>query len=128
MVNNLLTMMPFFEAFMGVAIIGFLIIYVYAALALMYIAKRTKTENDWLAWIPIANVYLMTKIAGVHPAWTLVIFLTIIPIVGGLLMAAAMIYFWWKIAEVRGKPGWWSLLMIIPLVNFVIMGILAWGE
>lgn len=105
-----------------------LVFYVYGALALMAIAKRTNTENPWLAWIPVANIYLMTKIAGIHPAWTLVILLPLIPLVGSLAIMIVMVYFWWKIAEVRNKPGWWGILMLVPIVNFVIMGILAWGK
>ena len=128
MANDLMAMMPFLGAFLGVMFFGFLILYVYAALALMYIGKRTNTENAWLAWIPIANIYLMTKIGKIHPAWTLVILLSFIPMVGSLLLMIAMVYFWWKIAEARSKPGWWGILMIIPLVNLVMMGILAWGE
>jgi len=103
-------------------------LYVYFALALMAIAKKTKTEKAWLAWIPIANVYLMTKVAGL-PAWlTLAVLLPIIPFIGGLAMAAVMVFMWWKIAEAIGKPGWWSILLLIPIVNLVIVGIMAWGK
>ena len=44
--------------------------YIYTALALMTIAQKTKTKNPWLAWIPIANLYLMTQIGKV-PWWTI---------------------------------------------------------
>jgi hypothetical protein len=43
-------------------------------------------------------------------------------------MVIIMIYFWWKIAEAIKKPGWWSLLLLIPIVNFVIVGIMAWEK
>ena len=33
--------------------------YVYVALALQTIATKTATPNGWLAWIPIANAFLM---------------------------------------------------------------------
>ena len=128
MATDMLSLMPFLGAFIGIAIFSFLLIYIYTSLALMFIAKKNNTENAWLAWIPIANIYLMTKIGGIHAAWTLVVLLPVIPLIGSFLMMAAMVYFWWKIAEARGKPGWWGLLMLIPLVNLVIMGILAWGE
>ena len=110
-----------------VAVIG-IAVYIYAAFALMAIAKRTGTKNGWLAFIPIANIYLMTQIAKL-PAWyTFAVLLAIIPIVGGLAATAAIIYIWWKIAEAIQKPGWWSLLMLIPVVNLVIMGVMAWGK
>ena len=109
------------------AVIG-LVLYVYMALVLMAIAKRTNTPNGWLAWIPIGNLYLMTQIAQV-PWWTLlVIFLAWIPFVGGLAVLGVTIWWWWKICERMKKPGWWALLTLIPIANLIIPGILAWGK
>ncbi len=120
-----------FEVFakMGAAsLIVTLVMYIYFAVALMTIAKRTNTLRGWLAFIPIANVYLMTQIAGL-PAWyTLAVLLPIIPLLGGLAALVAMVYFWWKIAEAINKPGWWGVLIIVPIVNLVIVGIMAWSK
>ncbi|MGM5483709.1 MAG: hypothetical protein ACQER9_02205, partial [Nanobdellota archaeon] len=81
------------------------------------------------AWIPILNVYLMTQIGKQHWGWALaVVLLPLIPFIGAALGTAAGIYLWWKIAEEIKKPGWWSLLLLIPIVNLVIMGIMAWGD
>lgn len=102
--------------------------YVYFALALMTIAKKTNTPNAWLAWIPIANVYLMTQVAELPAWWTLAILLALIPVVGPAVVVVISAYWWWKISERLGKPGWWGILTIIPIVNFVIMGMLAWGN
>ena len=102
--------------------------YIYFAVALMTIAKKKNTPNGWLAFIPIANIYLMTQIAGLSAWYTLVILLPIIPLIGYIAMVIIMIYFWWKIAEAIKKPGWWSLLLLIPIVNFVIVGIMAWEK
>ena len=104
------------------------IVYVYMALALMTIAKKTNTKNPWLAWIPIANLYLMTDIAQV-PWWTMliVVFAGIIPY-GGIASIALMVWWFWKIAERRGFPGWYGILLLIPVVNIIIMGILAWKK
>ena len=120
--------MAMMGTFFVVWLIVMLALYVYFALALMFIAKKKNTKNAWLAWIPIANVYLMTQVAGVSGWWTLSVLLPIIPFIGGLAMMAVMIYIWWKIAEAIGKPGWWSILLIIPIVNLVIIGIMAWGK
>lgn len=116
-------------AFFVVFLILGIAIYIFCALAFMSIAKKTNTPNGWLAFIPIANVYLMTQIAGVSGWWTLIIFAAFIPFIGGLAVAAAMVYFLWLICEKVGKPGWWSLLIyLIPIVNLVMLGILAWGK
>lgn len=113
--------------FVVVLILG-LALYVYSAVALMFIAKKTKTKNGWLAFIPIANFYLMTQMADKPAWWTLAILLGFIPFVGGLAVTAVGIYLFWVIAEKIHKPGWWSLLLLIPVVNLVIMGIMAWGK
>ena len=102
--------------------------YLFSAFALMAIAKKTNTPNGWLGFIPIGNVYLMTQIAKLPWWWTLSILLAIIPVLGAIVMMVAMIYIWWKIAERLGKPGWWSLLLLIPIANIVIIAILAWGK
>ncbi|MBR9683261.1 hypothetical protein GOV03_01855 [Candidatus Woesearchaeota archaeon] len=108
--------------------VGMIAIYIYFAFALMTIAKKTKTDNAWLAWIPIANVYLMTKMAGL-PGWlTLAVLLPLIPLMGNLALMAVLVFMWWKIAEAIKKPGWWGVLLIVPLVNLVVVGVMAWGK
>ncbi len=115
-------------AFLGAYLVVVAAFYVYGALALMTIAKRTKTPNAWFAWIPVLNLYLITQIAGV-PWWTLFAFvLGVIPIIGTLLVIGVSVWWFWKVAEARGKPGWWGILMLVPVVNLIILGILAWGE
>src|SRR3989338_669868 len=111
-------------AFLAFIVLIIIAVYVYTSLALMTIAKKTKTENAWLAWIPLVNLYLMVQIAKV-PTWTiLAILLLIIPMIGTILFLAVYIWWWWKIAEARKKPGWISLLLIIPLVNLIVMGVI----
>ena len=105
-----------------------LVVYVYMALVLMTIAKKTKTKNAWLAWIQIANIYLMTQVGGISGWWTALLAAGLIPIVGSIVLVVLSVYLWWKIAEARHRPGWWGILMILPVVNLVLMGVLAWGN
>ena len=98
-----------------------LVCYVYVALALQTIASKTATPNEWLAWIPIANVFLMLAIAK-KPLWWFVLFL--IPLVN-IVMAVVV---WMGIAEARQKPNWWGVLMIVPIANLVVPGYLAWAD
>ncbi len=103
------------------SIIVFLAIYVYVAYSLQVIADKTNTENSWLAWIPIANVYLMCKIAG-KPGWWLILFLIpIVNIVIGIIVCM-------KIAELRDKPNWVGILWILPVVGLIIPGYLAFSD
>ena len=114
----------------GIAILGGMLIfflifglamYVYTSLALQTIAKKTNTDNPWMAWIPIINIILMLNIAK-KPLWWII--LCFIPLVNIVIM----IIVWMAIAEARQKPNWWGILMIVPLVNIIVPGYLAWAD
>ena len=91
-------------------------IYVYFAFAWMTIAKKLKYENAWLAWIPIANLFLLPILAKKHWAWG---FFFLIPPVYLILS----IFWLWLIYEERNYPGELSLIMIgffIPFISFLV--------
>lgn len=121
-------LLALFGAMMGVMLIILLGFYIYSSLALMAIAKKTKTENAWLAWVPIGNLYLVTQIARQNGLWTLMVLAAFIPFIGGIAFGAVYIWLFWQIAEKIKMPGWTSLLLIIPLVNLVILGLYAWKD
>ena len=104
-----------------VMVVIFLAVYVYFALALQTIAKKTNTENPWLAWIPIANLILMVNIAKKPMWWVLMCFIPLVNIVFTIMIFMA-------IAEARGKPNWWGILMIVPVANLIVPGYLAWSD
>lgn len=95
--------------------------YVYMSLAVQTIATKTGTDNAWLAWIPIANLFLMLMVAK-KPLWWFILFL--IPLVNIVMV----IIVWMAVAEARGKPNWWGILMIVPFVNLIVPGYLAWSD
>jgi len=88
---------------------------------LQTIARKTNTPNGWMAWIPIANIFLALNIAQ-KPGWWFILFL--IPLVG-LVMAIIVTM---AIAERRGKPSWWGILLIVPVVGLIVPGYLAWSD
>ncbi len=98
-----------------------LAIYVYASYALYVIAKKTATANPWLAWIPVANVFLMLKIAGKAYWWFLLLLIPLVNIVVG-------IYIWMRVAAARSHPSWVGLLMILPFVNLIVLGYIAFAD
>lgn len=49
-------------------IIGFMVLYGYLSFSVQIIARRTDTPNDWFAWIPIVNIFLICMIAK-KPLW-----------------------------------------------------------
>jgi hypothetical protein len=103
-------------------------VYIYMAFALMTIANKVGEPNSWLAWIPIANLYLMVKVADENPWLMLLYFAGLIPFVGSLIVIGVNIYIWMKIAERRGFPNWVGVLIIVPLANLVVPGYIAWAE
>ncbi len=106
-------------------------LYVYYALVFQTIAKKLKFDKPWLAWIPIANLFLIPILAKKHWAWG---FIFLVPIVN-----AVFYFIWmWKIFELRKYPGWLCLtplLTIIPLIGvvfsigyLVLLGLVAWKD
>ncbi len=96
-------------------------LYIYIALCLQTIARKTDTPNGWLAWIPIANLYLLCKLGG-KPGWWLI--LLFIPIVNIIIQFIV----WIGIANQRNKPVWLGVVWFIPILNLITTGILAFSE
>ena len=106
----------------------FFVWYIYRSLVLMALAKKTNTANAWLAWVPVADFYLMLEIGGL-PGWYMVGLLVIfMPFFGSLLFIAGMVFLWWKIAESVGRPGWWVVFYLVYSVHLIIRGVMAWGS
>lgn len=99
----------------------FVVLYVYLALAVQTIATKTNTENAWLAWVPIANLFLLLNIAKKPVWWLILLFIPLVSIVVAILV-------WMAVAEARGKPNWWGILLIVPLVGLIVPGYLAWSD
>ena len=106
-------------------IIFWVVFYVFFAFVLAKIANKLgmplRKAFIW-ALIPIANIFLFLKIAA-KPTWWFILFLIpIANIVAGILA-------WMAIAERRGKPGWWGILIVLlPFVNIILILILAFGK
>ncbi len=106
-------------------------VYVYYCLVWFNIAKKFKYKNAWLAWIPIANLFLMPILAKKH--WALG-FLLLIPVVNLVFS----IIWCWEIYKKRRFSGALSLVKagyvippLIPFVfiaDFIIMGIIAFEK
>lgn len=111
--------------FLGMMVIFFLalalICYVFFAICLMKIAKKTETKNRWYAWIPILNVILMLQVAK-KPLWWFFLFL--IPPIN----IAIMIVVWMAIAKAVKKPDWLGILMLVPIANLVVPAYLAFSK
>jgi len=106
-------------------------LYVYYAFVWMTIARKLKYKYPWLAWIPIANFFLVPILAKKDWTWG---FIFLVPIAN-----VVFFFIWtWNIFEQRKYPGW---LALIPLAGFVpvvgglaglaylvVLGLVAWKD
>lgn len=99
----------------------FAVFYVYFAYCMYKIAQKTNTDNPWLAWVPIVNVFYSVKIARVSMWWILGL------LVPGLNIGV-IVYVWMEISKLRNYPYWFGILMLISPVNLVIIWFLAFRE
>ncbi|HKF51556.1 MAG TPA: DUF5684 domain-containing protein [Candidatus Acidoferrales bacterium] len=93
----------------------------YLSFSVQVIARRTDTPNDWFAWIPIANLFLICAIAK-KPLWWF--FWMLVP----LANIVVLVILWMRMAEARDKPSWWGLLTLIPVVSLIVPGYLAFSD
>ena len=100
-------------------------VYVYHAFAWMTIAKKMKCKKHWLAWIPIANFFLLPILLKKKWTWGFMFFAPVANVVFFILWT-------WKIFELRKYPGWLSLSILVPKVGnilyFIAIGFVAWKD
>lgn len=95
--------------------------YFYFAFTQYKIAQKCGCQdNAWWAYIPIMNLVLLTQMAGKEWYWVVFCF---VPFVN--LIAFAVL--WIKAAQNAGFSALWGFLALIPLVNFVSMGVMAFS-
>jgi len=58
--------------------------------------------------------------------WLLLI-VAFLPIINLVFVVFAIIWHW-KMFEAVGKPGWWAILLLIPIVNIIMLAIAAWSK
>ena len=118
--------------FLAVGLIGFVLLWVYTSFAFVAIAKKANYPKPNLAWIPYVGPLIVTsQIAEMHWWPILLLLLWGIPFVNFFSSIALIVFaiIWlWKTFEVIGKPNWWAILLLIPLVNLIILGIAAWSK
>lgn len=105
----------------GISCVFYIALYAYLAMAQMTMAKRLGVGNEWMAWVPIANLIQLVQMADKEMWWVILFFVPIANIV-----VACLCYN--EVARKLGKPDWLGWLMVVPCVNCVIPGYLAWGK
>ena len=118
-------------AFIILALIILVAVYIYFALAWYKIAKKRGHKNPWLAWIPFANIAMWLQLGGFHWAW---IFLLLIPVAGWIAVGILFIISNWRVFEKLKYPGWLSLSPLIGIITGglgtiaygIVIGFVAW--
>lgn len=123
----------------GAAVAGFIIFwillsigsYVFVALAYQSIFRKSGYKKPWFAWIPILNLVPILKLGKFHWAWVFLLIGAFIPIVGFFAITAfavISIIAHWRIFQKAGYAGALSLLLMIPIANYIVLGIVAWQK
>ena len=95
--------------------------YILSSIPVFVIAHKSQHPLSWLAFVPLASLWLMCDM-GDKPIWWLLLFF--IPYVNILVYALL----WMAIAENTNKPSWLGILMLIPLVNLAVAYYMAFYE
>jgi len=115
--------------------------YVWFVLCLAAIARQHRIGLWWLAPLPVANFGLMCTLgkSSARCFWALTVpFLALalgliiwIPLWTAfwlVVWAIAWAVAWMRIAGEMSKPPVVGLLIVIPVANLVLLGVLAFGE
>ncbi len=116
-------------------------LHAWLAFCLMLIARKSGVAGAWTAWLPIANFRLMC-IVGKSPLscfWAL--FIPVVALAVGVFVwlplwilvwlgiwAVVWAITWARIAASRGRPAAYGLLIVVPVLNLVLLGNLAFGD
>lgn len=96
-----------------------LVLYVFTSFCMMKIADKLSIPNSWLAWIPIAQAWVMVRAAGKPGWWLILLFIPLVNIVIAFIILFAM-------PVNLGKSSLYGLLTFIPILGiFLYFGLLA---
>lgn len=96
-------------------------VYVLYTLPLFMIAKKSEHPYAWLAFVPLANLWLMCDMADKDVWWIILFFVPLINII-------VYIAVWMALAENTNKPAWLGILMIFPIIGLITAYYLAFYE
>ena len=127
--------MALLSGFLVILAVACLAAYIFHSLCLYLIAKKLAVPNPWLAWIPIANLWTVSAAAGREWWWAVILIalgvLSASPAIGiifNLACVGCWVYLWMCITANLGRNKWLGLLIVLPIVNFIWMGILAFSK
>ncbi len=99
-------------------IVGGIVLYVYLAYTMMVLAHRLGHKDSWMAWVPLANLYLLTQMAKREWWW---IFGLFVPYVNFFIVG----FLWSEIAQRFGKNPWIGAAIVLPVIGLAVPGYLV---
>ncbi len=107
-------------------------LYIYMGFAYMAIGRKAKLHTPGLAWIPMAGPAIIAFQTSKMHWWPwLLIAGMFVPYIGPIcstLFAVFVIIWNWKMFETIKRPGWWAILLLVPIVGWVMVGVAAWSK
>ncbi len=97
-----------------------LVAYCYFTFAQFKVAQKLNHDNPWFAFIPILNTVQLVQMANKPLHWLIFLFIPIVNIVCFAIL-------WIETAKAVGQPSWVGFCMLLPFINFVSAGMMAWG-
>jgi tetratricopeptide (TPR) repeat protein len=95
--------------------------YLFFGITLFFIGRKTGAPMPWLAFVPIASLYVLVKSAGKAWWWMLLLFIPLVNIVIWILTSLG-------IARERRKSVVWGVLLIIPCTMPIALIYLAFSK
>jgi hypothetical protein len=108
------------NSFGAVFYLVWLALYLYFAYAQYKIAQKVGHSSPWWAFIPIINMFQWVQMARKEWYWFLFLF---VPIVNVVCLAILLM----DVAKACHKSPLWGFLTLIPFINFVSIGVMAFS-
>lgn len=105
-----------------VAIVGiFLISYIFYCYCSMLICQKTGNAPGVLIWLPLVQIIPMLRAARMSPLWFLALWVPVLNLVTHIVWS-------FRIVQARGKSGWVTLFLVLPVTNIFAFCYLAFSD
>lgn len=136
MQNTIYAMMAGMGVVLLFAFIPLIAILVYILVTFIKIAQKTHTPNGWLVITLFAIPFKVAKFAGFSYWYGLIAFASLpfyliderLASIVALGVIGFFTYLWMRVCKRLGFSQWLGLLMIVPIANLVLPGVLAFSK
>lgn len=136
MQNTIYAMMAGMGVVLLIILIPIVAVLVYLLVTFIKIAQKTHTPNGWLVITLFAIPFKVAKFAGLSYWFGLIAFASLpfyliderLVSIVALGVTGFFTYLWMRICKRLGFSQWLGLLMIVPIANLVLPGVLAFSK